>query len=443
MTSAKNSDENDRLVNSSDKKFSEMSRNELLDYCRSLYDQEGIAALTYPKLKAIQKLYPNLYAKNLSQKTILKELKLEDEYKGFHTAKPYKYGESIRERWTWEGLIAKVKKIQDEQETLPPALWFQKNGYGSLVVSLYKLGHTWDELRAAVGDFSNSNFVESRNGLRWLSHAEASISNFLYARGIEHKKGMRYDNSFAELAVSKYAIYDLHILGTDGIWFDVEVWGDRPNGHNEERYARIRSAKEEFNRSNPHFLGIHHADCYDESKLVEILKPCIGLVQPFKFDKPTDKLLHSTHWSNADELLAFCQNLASTMLDGKFPSEDWLRKRGQWANRSGDAYNTLSVYIKLWLGGTRNLRRLLGQGHNNTTQWNEDMAINAYRDFYTQHALTPNQVKSRKVRDPKSGITQEMYLVAVNIAAAVQKYAGGASKVNDLLGIHPNRSSQS
>ena len=412
-----------------------MSRNELLDYCRSLYDQNGIAALSYTKLKAIPKLYPNLYAKGLSQKSILKDLVLEDEYKSYLIAVPYKTGESVRYRWTWERLIEKFKKIREEQGALPPALWFQKNGHSSLVATLYYLGHTWDELREAVGDFSTSNFVQSRNGLRWLSHAEASISNFLHARGIEHKKGMRYDSSFAELAVSKYAIYDLHILSADNIWFDVEVWGDRPNGHNEERYARIRSAKEEFNRSNPYFLGIHHTDCYDESKLTEILKPCIGLVQPFKFDKPTDILLHSTHWSNADELLAFCQDLASKMPDGKFPSEDWLRKRGQWENRSGDTYNTLSVYIKVWLGGTRNLRRLLGQGHNNTTEWSKASALDAYRNFYDTHGLTPYQVKSRKTRHVDSKITIDEYRDAVNIAAAIQKYAGGAVKANELLGI--------
>ena len=140
-------------------------------------------------------------------------------------------------------IVKKAVAIKCSQGSLPPALWFQKNGHAALIQALYNLGHTWDQLREAVGDFSNSNFVQSRNGLRWLSHAEASLSNFLYARGIQHKKGERYDDTFSQSSPTRYAIYDLHFVGTDGDWFDVEVWGDIPGGHNEEKYARVRGKR--------------------------------------------------------------------------------------------------------------------------------------------------------------------------------------------------------
>lgn len=415
--------------------FEGMSRIELLDFCRDLYARIGISALTYPALKSIPKLYNILYRSGLGQKDLIKELGLVKEYKQHILARPHKYGDGERTRWSWDLLVQKAIVISDAEGRLPPALWFQKNGHGAFIQALYNLGHTWDQLREAVGDFTNSNFVQSRNQMRWLSHAEASLSNFLYARGVEHKKGTRYDDSFAAVSPTRYAIYDMHIKGYSGSWFDIEVWGDRPNGHSEERYASVRAAKEAFNAHNSNFLGIHHADCYVEQRLAEILSPVVGAIQPFQFDKPTDALLHSTHWSNADELLDFCKNLASKMPDGKFPAEDWLRKRGKWATRDGETFNTLSVYIKQWLGGVRNLRILIGQPEASTQKWDKESALAAYKMFYDQHGLTPQQVRhnSRRKHDEKA--SEEVVLQAIRISSAVEKYAGGAAAANAAFGL--------
>lgn len=421
------------------KDFSRMSRKELLAFCCELYSKIGIAAFSYPELKAIPKLYYNLYANKLSQKTLLHELGIEREYKQYLLTQPRKYGSTVRERWSWELIVKKALEIKETEGRLPPALWFQKNGHASFIQALYNIGHTWAELREAVGDFTDSNFVQSRNGLRWLSHAEASLSNFLYARGIEHKKGERYDDSFADLMVSRYAIYDMHFLGKNGNWFDVEVWGDKPNGHNEEKYAKTRAAKEYFNSDNQHFIGIHHADCYDEDKLAEILSPSIGVMEAFQFDKPTDSLIHSTHWSNADELLDFCKDLASKMPNGEFPAEDWLRKRGRWADREGEAYNTLSVYIKQWLGGIRNLRKLIGQGEASTQQWDKESALAAYKAFYDKHGLTPQQVRHNHRRKADASLSEAVILESARVSSAIEKYAGGADAANGLLGIKIER----
>jgi len=329
--------------------------------------------------------------------------------------------------------------VKEKEGRLPPAQWFQKNGETAVVNALYSLGYTWDQLQEATGDFSNSNFVQSRNGMRWLSHPEASLSNFLYARGIEHKKGQRYDAAFATTATSKYAIYDLHFLGRSGDWFDVEIWGDRPNGHNEAKYAKVRKDKEAFNQINPNFLGIHFSDCYDERKLELILQPGIGIVNPFKFDKPTDHLIYSTHWSNADELLEFCRDLASKMPNGEFPAEDWLRKRGRWKDRDGEALNTLSVYIKLWLGGTRNLRKLIGQSNVSTIKWDKASAIEAYKAFYDRHGFTPHQVRQMYRTKKGQPFEESIAKESVNLSYAIAKYAGGATEVNRLLGIPVKR----
>lgn len=418
-----------------EKPYSKMTRDELLEVCRAIYAKDGISAFSYPSLKSIHGLYFQLYDKGLSQKKLLKELGMEAEYKQYQASQPYKYGDETRTRWTWERLIEKANAIKTAEGTLPPALWFQSNGHGAFIQALYNLGYTWDQLREAVGDFTGSNFVQSRNGLRWLSHAEASLSNFLYARGVEHKKGERYDAGFAAVGPSRYAIYDMHLKGSDGEWYDIEVWGDRPNGHSEEKYALVRQAKEQFNASNPRFLGIHHSDCYNDGTLDSILYPAIGTIEPFQFDKPTDALIYSTHWSNADELLDFCKDLAAKMPNGEFPAEDWLRKRGKWAGREGDAYNTLSVYIKQWLGGIRNLRKLIGQSQASTLQWNKESAIAAYRDFFEKHGLTPNQARSKNRRIKDGSIADSVALEATRIASAVEKYAGGSQAVIDELGL--------
>lgn len=415
------------------KKFSKMSRNELLDFCRELHAKDGVAAFTFAALKSVPTLYFNLYAKDLPQRTLLKELGIEDDFKRWSQTQPFASG--ARQRWSWEVVVEKAKAIMKEEGRLPPAMWFQKNGHASIVTALYYLGHTWDQLQEAVGDFSTSNFVESRNGKRWLSHAEASLSNFLYARGIEHWKGERYDDAFAEAAPSRYAIYDMHFVNQAGERFDVEVWGDRPNGHNENRYADIREAKEAFNANNPRFLGIHFKDCYTEDALSAILEPAIGRIEPFQFDKPTDALLHSTHWSNADELLNFCRDLASKMPDGKFPAEDWLRKRGRWADRDGEAYNTLSVYIKQWIGGTRRLRELIGQADCSTKQWDRETAIAAYKAFYEKHGMTPHQMRHSKKRKANEKPSDALISEAINLSAAISKYAGGVDAVHAELGI--------
>lgn len=42
-----------------------------------------------------------------------------------------------------------------------------------------------------------------------------------------------------------------------GSAIDVEIWGDKPNEHQEEEYAKVRAGKESFNAGSRNFLGIH------------------------------------------------------------------------------------------------------------------------------------------------------------------------------------------
>lgn len=414
-----------------------MSDDELVEFCRDFYARDGIAALTYGAIKAHRTLYTALYNRGLRQSVLLERLGLTEEYRVWKAAQPINYGAKVRERWTWRRVLKEAREAQFSQGFLPPAAWWHTNGGGSLVNAVYLLGRTWEDLRAELGDFRSSQFVESRNGLRWRSHAEASLSNFLYVRGIPHRRGERYPQDYEAATGRAYGIYDLHFDGHVGP-MDVEVWGDNPSGSGRERYQAKREGKERFNAGNVRFLGIHFADCYSENRLAAILEPYIGAITPFRFDRDTDRDIPSTHWSNADELLDYCRKLARAQADGEFPTEEWLRKRGKWADRPGPAYNTLSVYIKTWLGGVRKLRELLGQAHASTVKWDRDKVLEHWKAFRELHGMTPNAMRGRSQKG-QGQYSAETLAEAGRLSSAVVKYAGGSAAADRATGFKPYR----
>lgn len=341
------------------------------------------------------------------------------------------------ERWTWDRVCEVATEAKLQAGHLPPAAWFQANGKGALVGAVYYHGKTWEDLRVALADFTSSQFVESRAGIRWRSHPEASLSNFLFARGIEHRRGERYPSEYSELTGRAYGFYDVHFQGIDGE-VDVEIWGDKPNGHDAGAYAEKRLGKETFNADNPRFLGIAFQDCFSDDALSVILEPFIGRVSAHQFTRPHDRVIESSHWSNSDELLEFCRHLASQMPDGAFPTEEWLRKRGKFSDRDGPAYNTVSVYIKRWIGGVRQLRALLGQSDVSTLQWDRASTLSRWQAFWEKHGVTPNQVR-HTTRRGSSPFSKDVVLQANNLSIAVVRYLGGADAANKELGIEPTR----
>lgn len=414
-----------------------MSDEQLLDFCRSLYENGGIASLSFEALRTHGMLYTTLYARGLRQSALLEKLGLKEEYQAWKAIQPISYGDNVRERWNWERVLKEAREVQRSMGFLPPAAWWQANGRGSLVQALYQDGRTWEDLRVELGDFQSSQFIESRNGIRWRSHAEASLSNFLYSRGIVHRRGERYPAEYKAETGRAYGLFDLHFDGKLG-QVDVEVWGDNPNGSGEERYQVKREGKQRFNSSNSRFLGIHFQDCYVEDKLTAILKPHIGVIAPYRFDRPTDCIIPSTHWSNADELLDCCRELAAAQIDGEFPTEEWLRKRGKWSTREGPAYNTLSVYVKTWLGGTRKVREFLGQAHVSTTKWDREKVLEHWKAFRERHGMTPNAMRGRAQRG-LGQFSEEVIAEAGRLSAAVAKYAGGAAAADEATGFKPYR----
>ena len=300
---------------------------------------------------------------------------------------------------TFEQIVEEVRSIGAQQSSLPTMDWFRKNGHSGLISEIFRRGHTFEDVRAAIGDFSTSNFRTSRVGIRWRSHPEASLSDFLFARGITHRRGERYDDEYAKASGRHHGHYDIHFTTPDGREIDVEIWGglDTLSGG---RYSKVRAAKEAFRMGDTNFLGIEYLACLSDEKLTTILKPFIGIIDPFCFEKAHDPSIETSHWTDADALLETCRQLAAQQLDGVLPNEQWLRKRGKYADRAGPIYNTIAVRINQWLGGTRNARTLIGQAEHSTEDWTAEKAVAAWREFEATYGYTPTQIGKYKDKFP-------------------------------------------
>ena len=351
----------------------------------------GPDALSKPFLMK-HKLYDALISHKINRSVLLFELGINESVEEWSKKHRFYRGQ-YKPKWTWERIVEVAKQVADEHEgDLPTLTWLRRNNSG-LAAAIFNVGRSYEELRAEVSSFKTSHFKQSRNGMRWRSQPECCFSDFLYARGIQHKRG----ESYASLN-SKHVghnKYDMHFLSQKGEWIDVEIWGNLYYLSG-DKYAKIRTKKEAWRKNDTKFLGVEFTDCLVEKRLEGILEPYIGRIAPVVFDKPTDRLIETAHWSSSDELIESCRQIAATQPDGLFPNEQWLRKRGHYADRAGETYNTIAVYINRWLGGTRKVRQILGQSHANTNKWTPETVVMAWEAFVQEHGISPAQASGRK-----------------------------------------------
>lgn len=396
----------------------ESTREILIAALRDLYLANGYVALTTPFLEK-QRLYMRLRAVGLKQPDYLAALGLVEEFAKWKFENRT-YGGMPQQRWTWERAVETAQQAIEVHDELPTMDWFRKNKQTNLVNAVFRSGHTWEDLREALGHFSKSTFRQSRNGMRWLSQPETSMSDFLFARGVLHKRGHRYDQGYADVTGRRHGAYDVHFQASDGRWIDVEIWGDLPDKLSGGKYANTRALKEAWNRkNNSNFLGIQFQNCYSDITLTKILMPYIGEIDPFNFSKPTDPHIETSHWTDGEELLETCRQLAETMPGKIFPNEQWLRKRGKYAARAGESYNSLALRINQWLGGTRNVRKLLNQANESTTKWSAKLAIVAWREFHVEHGVAPTTLAAAK---PNEAFTTDIIKRANAIRAAAMRF---------------------
>ncbi|MEW6596135.1 MAG: hypothetical protein AB1429_01430 [Pseudomonadota bacterium] len=373
-------------------------RSALIAEARRLYQEHGLPALATEALNKAGVSEGKLRRVGLSHDDLLAELGLANEYARWRS-ETFTYAGKRKPRWTWERAVEVARELIASHGDLPTVQWCRLNGLSQLTNTVHRLGRDWEDLRAAAGLSTTvmrdgrPRYFDSRTGLRWRSRPEACLSNFLYARGIPHKRGERYPEDYAIQSGRTYGRYDLHFTSQTGEQIDVEIWGDIPDAYSHGRYAATRRKKEEYHADRSNFLGLHYLDCQSENRLAQLLAPYIGFIKPFQFTKPHDRQIESAHWSDADEMLESCRQLAALQPDGIFPNEQWLRKRGKYASRQGDTYNTLAAYVQTKLGGTRNVRTLLGQADANTAKWTSESVVEAWREFERRTGLTPAQCK--------------------------------------------------
>jgi hypothetical protein len=382
----------------------------LINLARKLYQEHGLYALATDFLNKSGVSEGKLRRVGLNHESLLAELGLAEEYSRWRKAS-FTYAGKTKPRWTWERAIEVARELVAEKDDLPSLQWcrLKLNGYSQLTNTVHRLGKTWEDLRIALGlpntvtKSGRRKYFSSRVGARWLGHSEACLSNFFYARGIKHWRGERYSDDFAKISGLKYCRYDMHFVARTGQKIDVEIWGDIPDALSKGRYGVTRSKKEAYHSGCTTFLGLHYEACLSDSKLNELLAPYIGIVEPFQFDKPQDRHIESSHWSDADDILKTCRQIAAEQPDGIFPNEQWLRKRGRFVNRPGETYNTLAIYVQKQLRGTRKVREILGQAAGSTTKWTPEAVIKAWRDFILKHDLSPTQCKGISRRGMANG----------------------------------------
>ena len=418
-----------------------------LEALDAVYRSEGFEGLSFNRLNELKLYYP-LYGLGWNQQKIC-----------------HRYGMTIEEwklrrkkmqnqssgRIDWDE--NKVYEIYDELVQhygyVPTAVEVRNEfpQYGSIFGVMSQLKITFDDIRGKypeskygpnfnqisttidgkpIRGFKNrTRWTESVNGMRWHSRAEASVSNFLYARGITHKKGELYGEEYSSNSDYSRGWFDIHFEAQDGRIIDLEIWGNM-----DEDYAKKRKVKEEFNSNNPNFLGIDFDDC-TELGLTEAFEPYIGIIEPYIFDKPEHRVIQTSFWTDADEVIETCRWLASQQPDGRFPPESWLRKRGKYSDRPGETYNTLGVYIVRYVGGFMNLRRILGESNERHLKWTRESVLVALDEWMEEYETPPTAYYQRK---KKNGEWDETCEYAKSIYRGTRKHVGTSAEAMEILG---------
>jgi len=408
-----------------------------------IFEREGFEGLSFERLKQLR-VYYGLYKFGWNAEKICNRYGMDrEEWKKKRGDRLVKSSGNIR--WKEERVWDIWEELVSHYDYVPTANEIRKEfpQYGAIFAVMGNFGISYDDVRdkypnnkygprfgqmkediekPAGGMANRARWTESVNGMRWHSRAEASVSNFFYARGIKHKKGELYPEEYAEITGYARGWYDIHFETPCGKIIDVEIWGDI-----NDVYLKRKEAKIKFNEGRDCFIGIHWEDCYD-NRLEEIFEPFIGNIEPFVFDKPEHELIQTAFWSNAEELIETCRWLAKKQPDGRFPTEHWLRKRGEYENREGETYNTIGVYIQKYLGGLINLRTILGEDISHYRRWDKESSLLSLDEWLQEYGISP---QAYHIRFKKHGEGDEKIAkYASSLTSAILKHCG---KLNETI----------
>ena len=80
----------------------------------------------------------------------------------------------------------------------------------------------------------------------------------------------------------------------------------------------------------------------------------------------------------------------------------------------------------------------MGQANVSTVKWDRETTLDAWREYWQKHRLTPNQVRAHHSRNI-SVFSAEDVKEAGRLVSAVVKYVGSAAEANKILGIIVDR----
>lgn len=355
-----------------------------------LCEEKGVEVLNTDFLKEkYNEMYKIIFVNPRNPRNTFESIATEfgciDEYKTYRSnLVTKKAGRNIRTR---EQFDKECEEILKKYGYFPCMNILRNNGYGMFVADLYKKeGYpTLDELNIEFKINVDTKRI-ARNGFKMDSEYETSFVNFLYCRGITMSKGRKYTNNYTELT-GKNALYDLHFISPIlNVEISVEIWGGATGARSRElqaAYDEKRRMKELSHKDDNTFLGINGEDCHKEDRLTSILKPYIGIIEPYVFANERDKVIHYSKWNLTDTLEKGATYICDKL--GRFPSSNWMICKGVYKDRKRNdweitpTFNITTFFYALVRFGISKLRLYMNI---------KPTVRRKYEDFYNIDGIT-------------------------------------------------------
>lgn len=179
----------------------------------------------------------------------------------------------------------------------------------------------------------------------------------------------------------------------------------RPLGHDKAPYCATKEFKQTFNKGNPNFVELSFKDAYDETYLIDLLKPFIGTPEVIRTGGKYDKHFTPVSWCVADEVMRTAKYVCDHIEGGILPTNNWFKKKIPYHSRKTYDWEPKNgwgrfMYQAPTAGGILKIREILQQGHKNVNMWNREKVIKAYADFFLEYHRWPaSKVSDTKIPD--------------------------------------------
>jgi len=401
---------------------------------RKLYNENGIQVFNIEWLNInTPSLYKTFRYCRIKLEHLSKEFGCHNEYTTLRqNIITESAGRNIR---TKENFDKDANEIYQKYKCFPAMSILRMNGYKMFVSDLYNKNFaTLEELNQKFY-ISPDTALTARNGFIMDSQCETCLVNFLYTRGIKMTKGRYYTNSYTQNTGRK-GIYDLHFISpiTDNE-ISVEIWGGAYSNNRQDAYNNKRKDKEKSHINDNTFLGIEHDDCYNESTLISILEPYIGVIEPYIFENEKDKTISCTKWN----LIAGIEKGATYIMENNnniIPSVNWMQCTYNYKNRPREDWETTNhfnimsfSYAIHRFGGILKVRQLMDVKYVRR-KYVDFRSIENITHFikkiYNKYKKFPNDIlkevrndeyaiKTGKIINPRSEEDEILYKKCVNL----------------------------